>query len=390
MGEGGNGNLGRISGGEEMIIGIDGNEANVANRVGVNQYGFELIWAISKLQDEWKNKHQVIVYLKNKPANDWPKATKHFSYKIVPGGGAWIIKKLMPSLFKDKPRPDIFFSPSHYIPPFAPMSRVCSIMDLGYLEFSGQFKKYDFWQLTFWSAYSILISKAVIAISNSTKQDIVRHYPFASKKIHVTHLAYDKSKFNTKVTLDDVRRVKKRYSIVSDYILYLSTLKPSKNVEGLLEAYAKINTDLKLVIAGKKGWLYDSIFAKVKNLNLKEKVIFTDFIPEEDKASLIAGAKVFVLPSFWEGFGLDVVNAMACGVPVVVSNVGSLPEVVGQAGVMVDPHNVESIRKGIEKVLFMPASEYNKLVDKGLEQVKKFSWEDTARETLKILENTKK
>jgi glycosyltransferase involved in cell wall biosynthesis len=373
-----------------MLIGIDGNEANVENKVGVNQYGFELISAIAKLQGEWSKKHRVIVYLKNKPFGDWPKATKYFSYKIIPGGGAWIIKKLMPSLFKDKPRPDIFFSPSHYIPPFAPMSRACSIMDLGYLEFSGQFKKYDFWQLTLWSAYSILISKAVIAISNSTKQDIVRHYPFASKKIHVTHLAYDKTKFNTKVTLDDVRRVKKRYSIVSDYILYLSTLKPSKNVEGLLEAYAQINTDLKLVIAGKKGWFYDSIFAKVEKLNLKEKVIFTDFIPEVDKAPLIAGAKVFVLPSFWEGFGLDVVNAMACGVPVVVSNVGSLPEVAAEAGIYVNPHDTESIKQGIEKVLFMPVSEYNKLVAMVLKQAEKFSWEKTARETLSILKNIKK
>jgi glycosyltransferase involved in cell wall biosynthesis len=371
-----------------MIIGIDGNEANVEHRVGVNQYGFELIWAIYRLQGEWKNKHQVIVYLKNKPADDWPKPTACFTYKIIPGGGAWIIKKLMPSLFKDKPRPDVFFSPSHYIPPFTPMPRVCSIMDLGYLEYSGQFRKYDYWQLTLWSAYSIFASKAVIAISNSTKEDIVRHYPFASKKVFVTHLAYNKTKFNTKIPPADVRRVKKRYAIVSDYILFLSTLKPSKNIEGLLEAYEGLKTDLKLVIAGKKGWLYDSIFARVKELNLEDKVIFTDYLPEEDKAPLIAGAKVFVLPSFWEGFGIDPLNAMACGVPVVVSNVGGLPEIIGEAGIMVDPYNIDSIKAGLEKVLFMPASEYNKLVARGLEQAAKFSWETTARKTLKILEET--
>lgn len=373
-----------------MLIGIDGNEANIASRVGVNVYAFNLLWGIYKLQEEWKDKHKFIVYLKGSPLPDLPMATKYFSYKIIPGGGAWIIKKLTPSLFRDKPRPDIFFSPNHYVPPLAPIPCVCSIMDLGYLEFSGQFKKLDFWQLKLWSAYSIFVSKAVIAISTSTKKDIVRHYPFASRKVQVTLLAYDESNFNTKIPLADVRRVRSKYSIVDDYILYLSTLKPSKNIEGLLEAYASFPISKpKLVIAGKKGWLYESIFKKVKDLGLTKAVIFTDFIPEEDKAPLIKGSRLFVLPSFWEGFGLDALNAMACGVPVVVSNAGSLPEVVGEAGILVDPYNIDSIARGILKVLSMPKLEYNKLVMKGLARAKKFSWQKTARETLEILERVK-
>ena len=374
-----------------MIVGIDGNEANIEERVGVNQYAFNLLWGIYKLQGQWKNKHKFIVYLKEKPFPDLPKPTKYFKYKVFPGGGAWIIRKLTPRLLKESPKPDIFFSPSHYVPVFSPAPRVCSIMDLGYLKFSGQFKKYDFWQLKLWSAYSIFVSKAVIAISNSTKDDILRHYPFASKKVFVTHLAYDKEVFNTNIPDEDVRRVKKSYAIVDDYIVYLSTLKPSKNVEGLLEAFGLLKSknkiqNTKLVIAGKKGWLYESIFERVKALGLTKDIIFTDFVPEEDKAPLIKGAKVFVLPSFWEGFGLDVLNAMACGVPVVVSDAGSLPEVAGEAGVIVNPYKTESIAKGIAKVLSMNDLEYNKLVEKGLRQVQKFSWEKTARRTIEILE----
>jgi glycosyltransferase involved in cell wall biosynthesis len=265
-------------------------------------------------------------------------------------------------------------------------------MDVGYLEFSGQFKKYDFWQLKLWSAYSIFVSKAVIAISNSTKEDIVRHYPFASKKVVVTPLAYDKRQFNQNISPNDVRRVRNRYAIVDDYILFLSTLKPSKNVEGLIEAFGLVKSkyqisNIKLVIAGKKGWLYESIFEEVKALGLTKEVIFTDFVPEADKAPLIAGAKVFVLPSFWEGFGLDVLNAMACGVPVVVSNKGSLPEVVGEAGVKVNPENTREIAEGLAKVLSASQIEYNMLVKKGLAQARKFSWEDTARKTIRILES---
>jgi glycosyltransferase involved in cell wall biosynthesis len=373
---------------KKMIIGIDGNEANVSERVGVNTYAYELLKNLWKLQGEWKNEHKLIVYLKEKPGSDMPEETDCFKYKVIEGGGLWILTKLIPGLFFAKPKCDIFFSPSHYIPLFAPMPRVCSIMDLGYLKYSGQFRKKDFWQLRVWTAMSINISKAIFAISNSTKADIVRHYPGAKNKIYVTPLGYDAKLFNTHISDEDVRRVRGRYSIVTDYVLYLGTLKPSKNVEGLIEAYSSISKQypkIKLVIAGKKGWLYEPIFEKVRKLGLADSIVFTDFVAEEDKPALIKGAKVFVLPSFWEGFGLDALNAMACGVPVVVSNVGSLPEVVGETGVKVDPYNIDSIAGGIEEVLLAPKAKYNSMVERGLAQAKKFSWEKTARETLKII-----
>src|SRR4030043_861602 len=371
-----------------MIIGIDGNEANIENRVGVNTYAFELLWNIWKLQDEWKGSHKLIVYLKDAPRKDMPAETQNFKYRVIKGGSAWIFTKLMPDLLFTQPKCDIFFSPSHYVPPISTIPRICSIMDLGYLEYKTQFRKKDFWQLKIWSAISIYVSKAVLAISNSTKEDIVRHYPYAKQKIYVTPLAYDASKFSIHVSYDDVRRVKDKYSIVSDYVLYLGTLKPSKNITGLLEAFSRLKVqDLgpQLVIAGKKGWLFEPIFEKVKELGLEDRVIFTDFVSEEDKPALIKGAKLFVLPSFWEGFGLDALNAMASGVPVVVSNVGSLPEVVGDAGVMVNPNDIDSITKGMEEVLLATVTKYNSYIDKGLAQAKKFSWEKTARETVRVI-----
>ncbi|MGA3291937.1 MAG: glycosyltransferase family 1 protein [Candidatus Microgenomates bacterium] len=371
-----------------MIIGIDGNEANIENRVGVNTYAFELLKNLWKLQDEWKNSLKLIVYLRQEPLSGMPEETANFKYIVIPGGGMWILTKLMPRLIFNEDKLNVFFSPSHYAPPLAAMPRVCSIMDLGYLNFSGQFTKRDFWQLKVWSAISIFISKAIFAISNSTKMDIVRHYPFAKNKVYVTPLAYDSQKFNLAVSDKDVRRVGSRYSIVMDYVLYLGTLKPSKNIEGLIEAFSRLkvkDSNLKLVIAGKKGWMYESIFKKVEKMGLEDTVIFTDFVPESDKPALIKGAKVFVLPSFWEGFGLDVLNAMACGVPVVVSNVGSLPEVAEDAGILVDPGNIDSIAEGIERVLSMTKLEYNRTIERGLSQAKKFSWEKTARETMKVL-----
>lgn len=373
-----------------MIVGIDGNEANVEKRVGVNTYAYELLKNLWKLQDEWKDEHKLIVYLKDNPREDMPKESICFKYKVIKGGGMWILTKLVPNLLFDKPKPDVFFSPSHYVPLMVSIPRICSIMDLGYLEYTTQFRKKDYWQLKVWSAISIYVSKAIIAISNSTKEDIVRHYPSSKGKVHVTPLAYDAEKFNTGVSDEDVRRVRSKYSIVTDYVLYLGTLKPSKNIEGLIEAFSRFqihDTRFQLVIAGKKGWMFDSIFQKVKELGLEDQVIFTDFVTEADKPALIKGAKLFVLPSFWEGFGLDVLNAMASGVPVVVSNIGSLPEVVGEAGVLVNPHDPESIAAGMKEVLLAPITKYNSMVERGLTQAKKFSWEKTARETLKVITN---
>lgn len=377
-----------------MIIGIDGNEANLETRVGVNQYAAQLLRALERLPQA--KRHVWIIYLKEPPLAHLPRQRAGWKYKVLRGRGLWVLRKLTPYLWFTKERPDVFFTPSHYTPPFLPILLVMSVMDLGYLRFPQQFRKYDFYQLKYWGAWSMRRARRIIAISESTKREIIKHYPWAKGKIEVTYLAYDKTRFNTKVSEGDIGKVKKKYGISRDYILFLSTLKPSKNVEGLLEAFSLLvangsgvgqkAANIKLVIAGKKGWLYDTIFRRVQDLRLEEKVIFTDFVPEEDKPGLLAGAKALVSPSFWEGFGMHVLEAMACGTPVVVSNVGSFPETVGNAGILVDPYSPESIAEGLERVVSMPENRYNKLREQVLRQAGKFSWEKTAKEALKILE----
>lgn len=374
-----------------ILIGIDGNEANIKNKVGVNEYAYELLWHIYKLEPEWRGEFEFEIYLKDKPKKLPPESLR-WKYRILPGRDLWIIKTLMPNLFFGKTKPDLFFSPSHYIPPFAPMPRMCSIMDLGYLKFSEQFTRFDYWQLRLWSAWSIIVSKYIIAISATTKEDIVRHYKFASKKIHITLLGNNKSAFINKTDAQNVRRVINKYGVQKKYLLFISTLKPSKNVEGLLVAWAKVEKnypDCDLVIAGKKGWLYESIFEKAKRLGITKRVVFTDFIPDEDKHVLMVNAYGFILPSFWEGFGIDVVNAMAAGVPVIVSDRGSLPEVAGGTALVVNPDDTDDIAEKIAVLLNMPKSKYNKMVTAGKSRAKKFTWEGTARKTLDIFRKAK-
>ncbi|OGM27540.1 hypothetical protein A3A76_03605 [Candidatus Woesebacteria bacterium RIFCSPLOWO2_01_FULL_39_23] len=372
------------------LIGIDGNEANISMRVGVHQYAYEILWGIYKLRNEWKDAYEFEVFLKNIPLDDLPEEIPGWKYRILKGEGLWIVKKLMPELIKSR-KPDVFFSPNHYLPPFSLVPMVCVIHDLGYLKFSEQFKKRDFWQLKLWSAISINVSKYIIAVSNSTKKDIVRHYPFAINKTVVVHHGYDKSRFNLDIPNNDVRHILKRYKIDRSYIIFLSTLKPSKNLMGIIRAYKILKEQFSdhnlplLVIAGKKGWLYDSIFQEVAQLNLEADIIFTDFIKESDKALLISGSELLISPSFWEGFGMHVLEAMACGIPVVISKMGSLPEVAGNAGIYVDPYDPEGIAGGIRKVLSLHDREYNILKKKLLLQSNKFSWEEAARKTLSVL-----
>lgn len=375
-----------------MNIGIDGNEANIIDRVGVNKYAFEMLWGLKNINESKDNPNNLIVYLKNKPLLDFPEESNYFKYKIISGGGFWILTKLTPYLFLNPDKLQVLFTPSHYLPPISHIHRVCAIMDLNYLKDSEFFEKKVFWQLKYWTAISVFVSKRILTISDSSKTEIVRHYPFASKKITVTYLGYDTDKFNLSVSPDLVRRVKNKYSIVDDYILFVSTLKPSKNVEGLVEAFSKISVKhpkLSLVVAGKKGWLYEKVYERVKELRLENKIVFTDYFPEEERPALMAGCKFYCLPSYWEGFGIEILSAFGCGKPVVVSNIGSIPEVAGKAGIYVDPNSVESIAFGIDKVLNMTQEEYNKQVNLGFEQAKKFSWEKCARQTLQVLENTK-
>jgi len=285
-----------------------------------------------------------------------------------------------------KAKPDTFFTPSHYVPPLVSIPKVCSIMDLGYLNSSEQFSRYDYWQLRLWTAYSIKVSKYILTISESTRSQVVSSYGKYVKKTFITQLGYDKI-YSKKITQKQKSKIMKKYRVKNDYILYLGTLKPSKNIEGIIKAWAKINKEYKntkLVIAGKKGWLYKSIFELVESLDVKSRVVFTGFVTESNKESLIKGAKVFLLPSFWEGFGLDVLSSMASGVPCIVSDRGSLPEVAGDAGIYVNPDKVDSIADSLKKVLSISKKEYNELSVLGKRQAEKFSWEKTATETLKI------
>jgi len=220
----------------------------------------------------------------------------------------------------------------------------------------------------------------IIAISKATKNDIVDILGISPKKVKVVYEALPKDikkVQNNKLIAD----VKKKYKIKNDFLLSVATLEPRKNLKRVILAFnevKKIIPDMQLVLAGKLGW--DQDIKKMMGKRPKD-IIFTGFIDREHElSSLYSSASCFVFPSLYEGFGLPILEAMVCGCPVVTSNISSMPEVAGDAAVLVEPLEVESISHGIVKAI----KEKDALVKKGFEQIDKFSWEKTAKETLKV------
>ena len=379
-----------------MLIGIDGNEANVKNRVGVGEFAFGVIRALYQLD----KKNQYRIYLKDNPLTDLPKERPGWKYCVFGPKFAWTQWRLPLKLRHERPRLDVFFSPNHYAPRFCPVPSVISIMDLWHHYHPEQFRARDLYQLKNWEAYSVKQAKRIIVISEFTKSEIIKFCKIPGDKIVVAYPGVQGFK-GSRVQGFKVEEVKKKYGITGDYILYLGTLQPKKNLIRLIEAFRILNIqypifarnqagliyNIFLVIAGKKGWLYEEIFERVKKVKMEEMVIFTDFVSEEDKPALISGASCFVLPSLYEGFGIPVLEAMAIGVPVAISKTASLPEVGGEAAFYFNPENPASIAETLDKVLKLGSPERERVVELGRKQAEKFSWEKCAKIILEVLEN---
>jgi glycosyltransferase involved in cell wall biosynthesis len=367
-----------------MKIWIDGYEANVLQRLGSSQVAFKLLLSLEK--EDHKNDYTIL--LPAPPLEDLPKERAGWKYKILKPKRLWTKIALPLALFTSKEKPDIFFSPTHYIPRFAPsrIKRVVTVFDLSFLRFPEMFTKKDLWQLKNWTKFSVENCDHIITISKCSKEDIVKSYGFNADKITVAYPGYDEEKFKLKD--------KGQQNLKDNYLIYIGTLQPRKNLVRLMEAFARVVKDvkdLKLVIVGKttgegkQGWMYDEILKTPAELGIQEKVKFVGYVPTNGLSDLLSGAVAFIQPSLWEGFGIPVVEAMASGTPVIVSNVSSLPEVVGKAGLLVDPYSIDQIEQAIRTIVSDKKLQ-QKYSKEGIIQAKKFSWDKMAKEVLEVFE----
>lgn len=221
----------------------------------------------------------------------------------------------------------------------------------------------------------------ILTISENTKKEIVEFMGVSPDKIEIAYPAVDRNIFYPN---KDYKLIKEKYNINNEYILYFGTIEPRKNISSIVKAFKIVsekNKDISLVLAGREGWMYEEVFSLVKELGLEEKVIFTGYVPEENVSALYSCALAFVFPSLYEGFGIPPLEAMACGTPVIVSNTSSLPEVTGDAGILVNALDVENIAHEMGR-LIEDNSLQSQCAEKGLIQAQKFSWDDSAKKVM--------
>lgn len=267
-------------------------------------------------------------------------------------------------------------------------------MDLAFLKFDQEFLKKDLIKLKKWTKLSAQKAEHIFTISNYSKNDIIKNYQVKNTDITITYPG-DGLKKNPQASDRSYQNLAIFKNIKKPYILYLGTLQPRKNLKRLIKAFASLlkkntNSNLNLVLAGKKGWLYKELFETVKKLKLENKVIFTGFISEFEKYELLRHSHIFVLPSLYEGFGIPVLEAMNAETPVLASLVSSIPEVGGDSiSYIKNPENLDDIEKSIEKMLQLTDSQRKKIIFAQKKQAAKFSWETCGKITLEKLINLK-
>ncbi len=275
-------------------------------------------------------------------------------------------------------------------PPFAPCPVVVSIHDLSFEHLPETFRYRSRKQLRLTVRRSARKAARVIALSEHARNDIIETYGLSGDRVDVIPLAAP-AHFRPVEDEKELQRIRQTYGIEGEYILSVGSIQPRKNLKRLLAAYSNLHEARpegklpQLVVVGKCAWLYEETLRAISDLKLSKSVILTGYVPESDLPTLYSGAACFVYLSYFEGFGLPPLEAMKCGTPVIVGNRTSLPEVVGDAAVLVDPFAVDDIAGAIESVI--SNSDFrSKLRVKGLERAGLFDWRETARQTLAVYE----
>ena len=303
----------------------------------------------------------------------------------------WTQLRLPFALAKD--RPDVLWMPLQTVPFMLKDSieTVVTIHDLAFKMFPDHFPRKDLLLLSLFTKHAVKRASRVIAVSENTKKDVVRFYGIDPQKITVVYHGYDENIFNIDNAQDVVKieEARSKYKIKGRYVLYAGAIQPRKNLDTLIASFELLKKDPKyneftLVIAGSNAWMYEQIHQRAAASPCKEDIIFTGPYVTEDLPQLLGGAEVFVFPSLYEGFGIPLLEAMACGVPVVSADNSSLPEVGGEAIIYCDAASKENLAERI-KLALGDIKLREEMVKKGLEQVKKFSWEICAQKTFAVL-----
>ncbi|OIN88464.1 glycosyltransferase family 1 protein [Candidatus Beckwithbacteria bacterium CG_4_10_14_0_2_um_filter_47_25] len=358
-----------------MIIGVDASRAGIEEKTGTENYSSELIRELLKLPEAKRFKWRL------------------YDKKNIPWRRFWTQGGLALEILKHPP--EVLFIPAHTLPVIR-SPKIKTVVTIHGLEYEYLPEYYKFPQKLYLNkstGYAVKHADRLIAVSNWTKTQLVDRLAADPEKITVIHEGIGRRIIKAKdqqFKSDYRRQIRYKYNLPKDYILFVGTVQPRKNLVRLIEAFAKIfhpgveypdTPGCELVIAGKLGWLYEDILAAAKK---NPRVKFIGRVAEADLAAVYKMARLFVYPSLMEGFGLSILEAMTLGIPVICSNRGALPEVAGDAALLIDPEKTEDLAKAI-KLALENEDLRQALVEKGFRQASEFSWEKAAKKTLAVL-----
>ncbi|MBI4811890.1 glycosyltransferase family 4 protein [Candidatus Falkowbacteria bacterium] len=405
-----------------MLIGIDASRANREHKSGTEWYSYYLIKRLAKLDSQ----NQYVLYT-DKPLKggllDLPDNFRETVLKW-PFNFFWTQGRLSLEMLIAKP--DVLFIPAHALPLVHPQKSIVTIHDVGFerdrrmynkqamgpgskqcrkvmnffvkLFSRGKYNATSLDYLSWSTRYTLKRAKKIITPSDFSKQEIMEVCGTDGDKIKVVHNGYNSllykkinpvkysEQFNGVNNENEIREVLEKYGITKPYILCIGRLEKKKNTPALIEAFAVMreknrNREYKLVLVGDAGFGFDEVKYAIREFDLVEKVIMPGWVEERDMPYLYNGATAFVFPSLYEGFGIPLLQAMACEVPITASRAASIPEVVGDAALLFDPTDVAAMAEAMEKIIFDNELRES-LIKKGKERAKNFSWEKCAKETL--------
>lgn len=377
-----------------MKIAVESSVLARVNKTGVDYYTRDLLRELVK---SMPGDSFVLCYLKflGRPEGDLEVGGPNVSVsraKLLPGKIYNAFERYfitIPFDWVTRVRADVYLYPNFiYWPLMFTKKSIVVVHDLGYIDMPDavvpRHRKY----LGKFVPYSIKKATHVVTISEHTKKRVIEVYGTDPARISVVTPAVDHDTFKPQ-SKSEVSRAKKKYKIDGEYLLFLGTIEPRKNIVGLLKAYNKLSDNLKdnykIVLAGGKGWLDEDINAWCEKLG--DRVVRTGYIDQEDKPALYAGATIFTYPSSYEGWGMQPLEAMACGTPVITANNSSLPEAIGDAGIMIDATKPDQLTDAITKVL-NETKLRDTLTEAGYKQAATFSWQKSAKTMKKVIEDT--
>ncbi|MCA9388761.1 glycosyltransferase family 4 protein [Candidatus Berkelbacteria bacterium] len=372
-----------------LLIGLDGSRIAKEKYTGTEHYShiiFEHIFRVAP-------NHRYIIYAPKPSSKPLNTGNAQVEWKIIPFPRLWTQFRLSAEMLKDKNKLDVLFIPSHTIPLAHPNNTVVTVHDLGFKYYPEYYGKLETAYQNFGLKMATKNAKRIIAISEATKKDILKFSNFDSRKIDVIHHGVDQELFRPSEISEKPSR---KISSNIPYIYTVGRLEAKKNTPELIKAFRilaeRYNAPHKLVLAGKPGAHgYDQVQKALDELPppLRKRVIMPGYVSNEENAEWLRFATCFAFVSGFEGFGMPILEAMGSGTPVVSSDKSSLPEVVGDAGLLVNHTRAEAIADGIRKILTDKKFSAT-LINKGRLRAKTFTWESAARKTIATLEQAAK